>query len=61
MARAKKLPKELLVRWNDDNEDAYLEVSETLNDVNIGTGDETTIGVYTLNRTTQVRSRMEMD
>jgi hypothetical protein len=60
VAKKKGLPKEVLIRWNEDSDEPFLELSESVDDVSISAGESAVVGVYVLNRTALVRCRMDM-
>lgn len=55
-----KLPKEVFIRVNTDTSDPYLELSETENEICIGAGENTTVGVYVLKHTARATCKMEV-
>lgn len=61
MAKSKALPKRLLVRWNDDNDEAFLEVvAGNLNDLNLNAGEGAVVGTYALQVTSKVRCEVKV-
>jgi len=46
--KKKELPKRLLIRWNEDSGDAFLEVAQSVDDFDLSPGDSVIIGTYIL-------------